>query len=543
MSSNEESPTLSHRFQSILAGIRSNRGPQGKNDRAGELEVPPPPDTPVAIDEPYVAPALRIGAAWSWRIIVVVAAAAVILWGMGHVTVVVIPLLIALLISALLSPVCAAFVRIGFPRALAAATTFLGTLALVVGLLTLVGQQLVAGFSELWEAGQQGFQSIIDWALDNPFGLDSTVIVTAFQDAVDEITAWVQQNSSAIASNAAAFTSSAGTFVTMLLLVLFTTFFFLYDGRRIFEWTIKLLPKPARERSKGAALRGWQTLVQYVRVQIFVAFIDAVGIALVAAFLGLPLVIPLGVLVFLASFIPVVGAVATGILAVLIALVAQGFWPAVIMLLGVLAVQQIESNVLQPLIMGKAVSVHPLGVVLAVAAGGFTFGILGALFAVPVVAVLNTMILYLSGRDIFAEAEERNRLQGPGKLTRLWRRIKRSFSGEPRERDADAMVSQAAGVPSGAAAAAGAAGEALAAEKRRQNIAGAPQLGDDPAPETGIPAEDAPGVGPDDGAAGTPAGERPGASAAEDSGEADARQDATDDKDGQGPAEGPSTSR
>jgi hypothetical protein len=162
------------------------------------------------------------------------------------------------------------------------------------------------------------------------------------------------------------------------------------------------MPRPARARTEGAALRGWQTLVQYVRVQIIVAAVDAIGIGIGALAIGIPLAIPLTLLVFMGSFIPIVGAVVTGAIAVIVALVSQGFIPALIMLGVVLAVQQIEGNVLQPFIMGKAVSVHPLAVILTVAAGGFLFGIVGALFAVPLIAVVNTVVRYLAGDDVFA---------------------------------------------------------------------------------------------------------------------------------------------
>ena len=175
---------------------------------------------------------------------------------------------------------------------------------------------------------------------------------------------------------------------------LFTTFFFLYDGQNIFKWH-DLLPVPARPVATGAALKGWTTLVQYVRVQILVAAVDAIGIGIGAAFLGIPLVIPMTVLVFLTSFVPVVGAIASGAVAVLVALVSNGLISAVIMLAVVIAVQQIESQVLQPFLMGKAVSVHPLAVILAVTGGGFLFGIVGALFAVPLVAVLNSVVSYI----------------------------------------------------------------------------------------------------------------------------------------------------
>ncbi|MDN5738558.1 MAG: AI-2E family transporter, partial [Brevibacterium aurantiacum] len=204
-----------------------------------------------------------------------------------------------------------------------------------------------------------------------------------------------QNNSSQLLGGAWQATSSVGTFLTGAAVCLFATFFFLYDGEKIFRWAMRLLPLPAQPVATGASERGWTTLVQYVRVQVLVAGVDAIGIGIGAAFLGIPLVIPMTVLVFLASFVPVVGAIASGVVAVLVALVSTGPVSALIMLGVVLAVQQIESQILQPFLMGKAVSVHPLAVILAVTAGGFLFGIVGALFAVPLVAVLNTVVTYI----------------------------------------------------------------------------------------------------------------------------------------------------
>jgi predicted PurR-regulated permease PerM len=183
--------------------------------------------------------------------------------------------------------------------------------------------------------------------------------------------------------------------------VLFATLFLLIDGKRIWQWTVRLFPRRARPAVDGAGRAGWVTLTDFVKVQIFVAFIDAVGIGLGAWILGLffggfPLVIPIAIAVFLGSFIPVVGAVLTGAIAVFVALVYLGIWPAVIMLGIVLLVQQVEGHVLQPLVMGTAVKVHPLAVVFAVAAGGFLAGIAGALFAVPVVATLNVVVHYIA---------------------------------------------------------------------------------------------------------------------------------------------------
>jgi predicted PurR-regulated permease PerM len=184
-----------------------------------------------------------------------------------------------------------------------------------------------------------------------------------------------------------------------VLLTLFSTLFILIDGRGIWAWIVRIFPRRARLALDGAGKAGWLTLQNFIKVQILVATIDAIGIGAGAAILQLPLAIPIAVLVFLGSFIPVIGAVATGALAVFIALVYNGWVVALIMLCIVLLVQQIEGHVLQPLVMGTAVKVHPLAVVLAVAGGSVVAGIPGALFAVPIVAVLNVMIGYIARGD------------------------------------------------------------------------------------------------------------------------------------------------
>jgi predicted PurR-regulated permease PerM len=181
-----------------------------------------------------------------------------------------------------------------------------------------------------------------------------------------------------------------------VLLTLFSTLFILIDGPNIWRWVVRLFPHRARSAVDGAGRAGWITLTNFVKVQILVAFVDAVGIGLGSFLLGVPLAIPIGVLVFLGSFVPVIGAVVTGALAVFIALVYNGPVIALILLIVVLGVQQLEGHILQPLIMGSAVKVHPLAVVLAVAGGSIVAGIAGAFFAVPVVATLNVMVNYVA---------------------------------------------------------------------------------------------------------------------------------------------------
>ena len=345
--------------------------------------------------KPYVAPGLKLAAAWSWRSIVVLVAIGVALWLLSKISSVVLPVLIALLLAALLAPLTGWLNKKGIPRGGASAISFIGFIVVVLGLFGLVGQQIYSGMPDLVKQVIAGVSGISGWLASSPFGIDASTISSYMNEAIDTATNFFQNNSSQLLGGALQATSSVGTFLTGMAVCLFTTFFFLYDGQNIFKWVMNLLPVPARPVATGAALKGWTTLVQYVRVQILVAAVDAIGIGIGAAFLGIPLVIPMTVLVFLTSFVPVVGAIASGAVAVLVALVSNGLVSAVIMLAVVIAVQQIESQILQPFLMGKAVSVHPLAVILAVTGGGFLFGIVGALFAVPLVAVLNSVVSYI----------------------------------------------------------------------------------------------------------------------------------------------------
>jgi predicted PurR-regulated permease PerM len=190
--------------------------------------------------------------------------------------------------------------------------------------------------------------------------------------------------------------TTVGEVVAGFFLVLFTLFFFLRDGDHIWRFICRLLPRPARVPVARAGHYSWHTLVSYVHATVLVAFVDAVGIGIGLAVLRIPLALPLAALVFLTSFIPVVGATLSGAVAVLVALVTQGPVSALILLAIVIGVQQLEGHVLQPLIMGRAVALHPLAVILAIATGIVTAGIVGGLVAVPLLAVGNTAVRYLT---------------------------------------------------------------------------------------------------------------------------------------------------
>ncbi len=263
----------------------------------------------------------------------------------------------------------------------------------------MVGHQIATGFSDLWAQAGAGFNELLTYLSEGPLKLDAAQLQNYVTQAGDQLKA----NSGTLVSGALSVTTTIAHVLAGALIALFCTLFFLKDGALIWTWLLRLLPAPARGRVHEAGRRGLVTLGAFTRTQILVAFIDAVGIGLGALLLGLPLVVPLAVLVFLASFVPFVGAIATGAIAVLVALVDQGPGSALIMLGVVLVVQQVEGHVLQPLLLGHAVSVHPVAVLLSVAAGSLAAGVVGALFAVPFVATLNTVVLYLHGHDKFPD--------------------------------------------------------------------------------------------------------------------------------------------
>ncbi len=342
-------------------------------------------------DIPY---GVRIAAEWAWRIGLILLVTGGLIWLLSKITFLIIPVMVAALLAGLLSPVTHWLRRRRVPNGAAVAITVLGFIGLVAGALALVGRQLTAGFGELWGQALTGVQQVQAWLGEGPLHLSAAQIDTYVKEAADAL----QNNSSSILSGALNIGSTAGHFAAGLLIALFVTIFFLLEGQRIWRFLVRLMPRRARPGFDGAGRRGWKSMVSYTRIQMLVAFVDALGIGVGAAIIGVPLALPLGVLVFIGSFIPVVGALVTGVIAVLLALVANGPVNALIMLGIVLLVQQLESHILQPLVMGRAVSLHPVAVILSVAAGSYLAGIPGALFSVPILAVANSAIRYIAGR-------------------------------------------------------------------------------------------------------------------------------------------------
>jgi putative heme transporter len=349
---------------------------------------------------------LQVAAAWSWRVILVVILLWGIVWMARYLSEVLIPVAVAILLTALMLPVADALKkgRWGLPRAAATAVTVIGAVAAIVGVLIVIGGQIAGQGPELSANVVNGFNRLSDWLNNGPLTRwlrDGPLHLSpAWLDSstwVSRITEFLRTSGSTIATYAAELGAQVGHFLAGLALALFALFYFIYDGRGIFTFLLKFIPRGSRDRVDQAALKGWRSLSSYVRATILVALFDSIGVLIVALILGVPVAPALAALVFLGAFVPIVGALVSGFVAVLVALVALGWVQALIMLGGVILVMQVEGHVLQPFLLGRAVKLHPLAVLLSIAIGIIVGGIIGALLAVPLLAFVKSFALSLAG--------------------------------------------------------------------------------------------------------------------------------------------------
>ncbi|MFB7665202.1 AI-2E family transporter [Kitasatospora sp. NPDC056138] len=363
--------------------------------------------------------ALRVAAESTWRLLLLAAALYLLFRVVDMLRLVAFAVLAALLISALLEPTVSWLRRHGVPRSLAAAVTFLSGLAGIGLVGWFVIWQVSTNLNSVTGKVQAGVNQLREWLVTGPLHLTQQQI----NDFAKQISTAIGTNSEQITSAGFTGVAIAVEVLTGVLLAAFTTFFLLYDGARIWSWLLRGLPRHSRYAMAGAGPKAWATLTAYVRGTVCVAFIDALCIGVGIQLLGVPLALPLAVIIFLGAFVPLVGALVTGTVAVLIALVTQGPFTALMVLVVLVAVQQIEGHLLQPLILGRAVRVHPLGVVLGVAAGTIVGGIGGAIVAVPLIAVTNTVVAHLrqrnaAGQQVF-EALEAARVAAPSAEPRI----------------------------------------------------------------------------------------------------------------------------
>ena len=367
---------------------------QIRGDRVHQEELPPVIDAgPSNFSRAQVPWALDLVAAWSWRFLVIAAAGYVVFYVIAMFSVIFLPLAIALLIAALGSPVVKSAAKVGINRKFTSALVVVGGLGALVLLLTFVGTQVSRGFSDLSGQVVDGLEEIRTWLRTGPLQASDSQINDYIREAQDAITS----SSEEILARVTEVGTAVGHIVAGFFIVLFASYFFLADGSRIWAWCVRLFPRAARLRADESGKVAWRSVTQFVRATVIIALADAIGIMVVALILKVPFAPAIGVLVFLGAFIPMVGATISGSVAVLVALVSHGPIVALLMLGGVILVQQIEAHVLQPFLTGRFVRVHPLGVIVAIGMGVLVGGIAGALLAVPLVAALNAVAQYLAG--------------------------------------------------------------------------------------------------------------------------------------------------
>ncbi len=349
---------------------------------------------PAAIPRAHLPYPVVLAAAWSACLLLIAGGGWILGEAIGRVSLIVAPVAIAVLLAAMLRPLVDR-VPARVPRAGAALVVVVGVLVLVMGALAAVTTQLATGFPEMREKISSGTDAALQWLEDGPLHLTADRL----QEAVTQVRTWLESNSEAVAAGAVQFGHSAVDAVAGLLICLVSLFFFLYHGEKLWEFFVRWFPRASRGQVDGAFRRGWGSLGAYTRTQLTVAAINATGVGLGALVLRVPFVIPIVVVVFLASFVPIVGTLVAGMIPTALALVDRGLVIAIAMLAIVVVVHQIESHLLQPILMGHAVALHPLAVILVVATGTYLFGVVGALFAVPVTAMANTVVRYLAAGE------------------------------------------------------------------------------------------------------------------------------------------------
>ena len=390
------------RFRALRGQRRGAAAGPGRGVKALEIDSGPSNFSPA-----HVPWGVDVAAAWAWRFVVICAATLIVLYLIKFFVVIVLPLVIAVFFAALVSPVVRLLERARIRRGVAALIVELAGLAVLGVALTFIGQQIVTGVTDLSDQVVKGLGEIRHWLRTGPLHASNSQINDFIQKAQHLLTVRAQD----LPNQVTEITSAVGHIVAGIFIVLFATYFFLADGALIWAWIVRLFPRAARRHTDSSGRVAWRSLVQFVRATVLVAGTDAIGIAVIAAVLGLPLVGTIGLLVFIGAFVPMIGATVSGTVAVLVALVAKGPVVAAIMLGGVVLVQQIEAHVLQPFLMGRFVSVHPLGVIVAVAAGVLVAGIPGALVAVPLAASLNAVVQHLA--DFTRVGEEPDQAGAP----------------------------------------------------------------------------------------------------------------------------------
>jgi predicted PurR-regulated permease PerM len=371
--------------------------------RDSPVSAPPPEALPARKREAQVAEAAGVGvplllagaAAWCWRILVVLAAFIALVLLLGRLTLLIIPLATALLSAALLMPVANWLRRHGMPRGVSTLLTMLLVVAFVGGVGFFVTNRAIADYPTLANQSTAAVHQTQTFLEGSPFHLNANSVNHIGTTITDQI----DKHRTQIASGVLAAGRTVLDVLTGIVLWLFLTVMFVYDGERVWGWIVGLFPRSAHERVQGAGLRAWRTLSGYITGQFLVALFHAVAIGVTLLILRSPLVAPLAVLVFIGSFIPIVGALVFGAFAVLVTLVAGGAIKALILVIVLLVENQVEGHLLQPFVVGRYVRLHAVAIAVTLTAGALLDGIAGAIYGVPLVAAVNAAAKYLTGRE------------------------------------------------------------------------------------------------------------------------------------------------
>lgn len=372
-------------------GLPADEGEGARENEADQADTGPSDDSGTTRRPLAQHPFVRMGC-YAWALVGLVVALTGAALVLAELSIIVAPLVLALFPAALLAPLARWLTRHGLPPAAASLAVILGGLAVVVGALGLLTPAIAAELPGVAESVRDGISELQAFLQAGPFGIDPARIQRAMDSVRSQGAAIAQQVAGTIAT-------AIAEGVTGVLLALVVLFFYLKDGPRIGRWLRDLFPEHMRSDAQVIATRAWTTVGAYFRGQLLVALMDAVLIGLGLVLLGIPLALPLAVLVFVGGLFPIVGAVVSGAIAVLVGLADEGLTTALLVLALIIVVQQLESNVFAPVVLGRATALHPLAIVLAITTGGVVLGVLGAFLAVPVTASLTRAVSYLRVRN------------------------------------------------------------------------------------------------------------------------------------------------
>lgn len=361
-----------------------------------------PPGKEIRDRAEVIGTSTRWAAGWALRFLVMAAALAVLGYALSGIWTGLLPVILAIIVCTVLWPVARLLRKIHFPASLASLTSIVLFFAVLGGVIAAVAPSVSNQIPQLVDRGAEGVEQIQSWVAGPPLNLQSDQI----DNMIDQATSWIQDQTDQITQTAITGVSTVTSGLITLFVMLVLIFFFLKDGEKFLPMIRRISGRRVGWHLTEVLTRCWNTLGGFIRTQAIVSFIDAFFIGIGLVIMSVPLAGPLAILTFFGGFIPIVGAFTAGALAVLVALVANGFTTALIVLGIVLAVQQIESNVLQPILQSKAMKMHAVIVLLSVLVGSALFGIIGAFLAVPLAAMVIEVFRYMGDLTDLATGEK-----------------------------------------------------------------------------------------------------------------------------------------